>query len=112
MSRVDDQFEFAKDVARLVAYITNQGYKVTFGEAYRTVEQQQIYVKNGRSKTMNSRHLDRMAVDFNIFKGDKLLSTVAELELFGKYWESLNPKNRWGGFWNSFKDLPHFERRV
>jgi len=30
----------------------------------------------------------------------------------GEYWQSLNPKNQWGGFWKSFKDVPHFERKV
>jgi hypothetical protein len=24
----------------------------------------------------------------------------------------LNSKNSWGGNWKSFKDIPHFERRV
>jgi hypothetical protein len=30
----------------------------------------------------------------------------------GDHWESLDPKNSRGGNWKSFKDLPHFERRV
>ena len=37
---------------------------------------------------------------------------VKALRPFGDYWESLNPKNSWGGSWASFKDVPHFERRV
>lgn len=112
MSLSDEQFEFAKDVARLIAFATNNGYKITFGEVWRTPEQQALYVKQGRSKTMKSKHLDRLAVDFNFFKSGKLLSKFQELEPLGKYWESLTPKNKWGGYWQSFKDLPHFERRI
>jgi hypothetical protein len=37
---------------------------------------------------------------------------IAALTPIGKYWESLHPKNQWGGFWKSFKDVPHFQRTV
>jgi hypothetical protein len=30
----------------------------------------------------------------------------------GAYWESLHPKNRWGGNFKSLVDCPHFERNV
>jgi hypothetical protein len=34
------------------------------------------------------------------------------LKPVGEFWESLDTKNSWGGNWNSFKDVPHFERRA
>jgi hypothetical protein len=37
---------------------------------------------------------------------------VKVLTPLGQYWESLSPKNQWGGFWRSFKDVPHFQRTV
>lgn len=109
MSMVDEQFAFLLDVAKLVQYAASLGLKVTGGELYRTAEQQQIYVKTGRSKTMKSKHLERLAIDLNFFRDGKLTYDVPEV---GKFWESLSSQNSAGMFWKSFKDGPHFERRV
>jgi len=112
MSLVAEQAQFLMDVCKLVVFATKQGFVVTGGELFRTPEQQEIYLKTGRSKTMNSYHLKRCAVDLNFFKEGKLIYDVKALAPVGAYWESLNQKNSWGGNWNSFKDVPHFERRV
>lgn len=109
MSRVAEQAAFLLDVCKLIQFATQQGYTVTGGELARTVEQQEIYVKTGRSKTMRSKHLDRLAIDLNFFKDGKLTYDTADI---GRYWEELSPKNSAGMFWKSFKDAPHFERRV
>jgi hypothetical protein len=112
VSLVQEQAAFLLDVANLIQKATTLGWTVTGGELYRTAEQQQIYVKTGRSKTMNSNHLKRMAIDLNFFKDGKLIYDIAALKPIGTYWETLNPKNSWGGNWTSFKDVPHFERRA
>ena len=112
MSLVAEQAAFLLDVAKLINYATEQGFVVTGGELFRTAEQQAIYVKTGRSKTMNSIHLKRCAIDLNFFKDGKLTYDVATLKPIGDFWESLDPKNNWGGNWKSFKDVPHFERKV
>jgi peptidoglycan L-alanyl-D-glutamate endopeptidase CwlK len=112
MSLVAEQAQFLMDVCKLVVFATKQGFVVTGGELFRTPEQQEIYLKTGRSKTMNSYHLKRCAVDLNFFKEGKLIYDIKALAPVGAYWESLNQKNSWGGNWNSFKDVPHFERRV
>lgn len=109
MSRVAEQAAFLLDVCKMIQWATEQGYVVTGGELSRPVEMQQIYVKTGRSKTMKSRHLDRLAIDLNFFKDGKL---TYETEDVGRYWESLSNKNSAGMFWKSFKDAPHFERRA
>lgn len=112
MSMVDEQAEFLLDVCKLVAFATSNGVVVTGGELYRTPEQQKIYVDTGRSKTMNSKHLQRLAIDLNFFIDGQLCYDVEKLRAVGEYWQSLSPKNSAGMFWQSFKDLPHFERRV
>jgi peptidoglycan L-alanyl-D-glutamate endopeptidase CwlK len=112
MKLVQEQQLFLLDACRLIAFATKQGFVITGGELYRTTEQQEIYVKTGRSKTMNSNHLKRCAIDLNFFKEGKLVYDKKVLQPIGDYWESLNKKNSWGGNWNSFKDVPHFERRV
>ena len=112
MSLVTEQAAFLLDVVKLVEYATQQGFVITGGELYRTPEQQQIHVRAGRSRTMNSMHLKRCAIDLNFFKDGKLVYDTNVLNPIGLYWESLNPKNNWGGFWKSLKDVPHFERKV
>ena len=54
MSLSDEQAAFLLDACKLIAYATEQGFKVTGGELARTPEQQAIYFKTGRSKTMKT----------------------------------------------------------
>ena len=119
MSLVAEQAAFLLDYCKLVQFATEQGFQVTAGELQRPVEMQEIYVRTGRSKTMNSWHIRRLAGDLNFVKDGVLCYDYDSLEPIGRYWESLNPKNRWGGNFDKdwdpltgFKDLPHFERRV
>ena len=112
MKLSDQQFEFAKDIIRLMLWMVERGYKFTFGEAWRPDEMQRIYYEQGKSKIKTrGRHGDRLAFDFNIWVNGKLSYKKKDLQVIGDYWESLHPYNRWGGNWKSFVDTPHFERR-
>ncbi|SAL06494.1 lysozyme [Caballeronia calidae] len=116
MTLVEQQSTFLLHVAELIRKASELGLKASGGELYRTPEQQILHVKNGRSKTMSSQHLKRLAIDLNFFKPVangkfELTYDIDELRPLGQYWESLDPANRWGGSWSSFKDTPHFERR-
>jgi peptidoglycan L-alanyl-D-glutamate endopeptidase CwlK len=113
MSLVNEQVVFLQDVVKLVSKCSELGFFVTGGELFRTKEQQEIYVASGKSKTMNSMHLNRCAIDLNFFdKNLKLISDKKSLQAIGNFWESLDKKNRWGGNFKSFLDCPHFERNV
>ena len=112
MSLVNEQAEFLKDVAKLINKCFELGFVVTGGELWRTSEQQEIYLKKGLSKTSNSMHLKRCAIDLNFFKDGVLVGKREPLVPIGEYWQSLNPKNRWGGNFTSIVDCPHFERNV
>lgn len=112
MSLVNEQAGFLLDACKLIAYATEQGFQVTGGELFRTPEQQQIYVKTGRSKTMNSNHLKRLAIDLNFILAGALCYDKEKLAPLGKFWEGLHSENRWGGNFSSFKDMPHFERNI
>ena len=112
MSLVAEQAAFLRDVRKLLARADELGFVVTGGELYRTPEQQEIYVRTGRSKTMNSIHLKRCAIDLNFFKDGKIIWDKATIAPLGAYWESLHVKNRWGGNFSSIVDCPHFERNV
>ena len=112
MSNVSEQADFLLDVTRLINKATELGFQVTAGELYRTPEQQEIYVKTGRSKTMQSLHLQRRAVDLNFFKDGKLVYDKSAIAPLGAYWESLHPLNSWGGNGVKLFDLPHFSRGI
>lgn len=109
---VAEQAAFLLDFGKLVVFATERGFTVTAGELLRPLEMQEIYVKTGRSKTLKGFHLKRLAGDLNFFLNGELVYDKATLQPIGDYWESLDPKNKWGGNWDSFKDVPHFERRV
>jgi len=108
MSLGHAQEKFSYDVCKLLTFAMDSGYFVRIGEAQRTVEQQKLYVNSGRSKTMNSMHLKKCAIDLHFIKDGVLCYP----DKIGNYWESLSKENKWGGNWNSFKDKPHFERKI
>ncbi len=103
------QSEFVLDIAKLIDFADTIGIELTFGEAHRTEYQQARYVEKGKSKTMNSQHLKRLAVDFNFFIDDKLTYEKEDVKQLGIFWESLHHKNEAGMFWD-FLDVPHFQR--
>lgn len=106
---VKKQWEFLQDLASLITFIKDNNLTATGGELWRTKEQQAIYVKKGLSKTMNSQHLSRLAIDLNFF--DSSGGLIECPQLVGDYWEALSLYNEWGGNWN-FKDLGHFQRNL
>lgn len=114
---IEAQQAFLIHAAQLIIKATELGFIVTAGELWRPDEMQRIYVQTGRSKTLDSQHGKRLAIDLNLFRDGQLCGREAILPL-GKWWESLDEKNRWGGSWrgqvearkSSFVDAPHFER--
>lgn len=116
MSLVREQDIFLQHVSELIRKAHELGLLISGGELYRTPEQQALYVQNGRSKTLDSQHLKRLAIDLNFFveteNGDRRLTyDVETIRPLGEFWESLDDANRWGGNWTTLKDTPHFERR-
>ena len=94
MTLSEKQQIFALNIAKLIIWANEQGYKITLGEALRTKEQQAIYVKLGKSKTMNSGHMNKLAVDLNLFKDGEYLTSQEDHEPLHKYWETLHPNNK------------------
>lgn len=113
------QEAFAAQVPALINKAISLGFGVRLGEVYRSVEQQKIYYAAGATKTMNSQHMKKLAIDLNLITQGRL-ATAKEIYELGKWWESLDPMNRWGGSWrgqveagkSSFVDSPHFERNA
>ena len=108
MTLSDRQAIFAQNVAKLLIYMNQQGFKVTLGEAFRTHDQAEIYAHEGKG-IVDSQHCKRLAIDLNLLdKEGNYLSDDKAYRQFGEYWESLSYDNRFGG---DFKrvDSNHFE---
>jgi peptidoglycan L-alanyl-D-glutamate endopeptidase CwlK len=109
MSLREEQSAFARDLVRLLTYASGKGYEYTIGEVERPVEMQRLHIAAGRSTTMNSMHIKKCAADVYFFLDGQLTYNIEDL---GRFWEELDPKNKWGGNWKSFKDKFHFQRTV
>ena len=101
------QRRFTRLIGLLIEYAYAQGFELTFGEAWRTPEQAALNAKTGKG-IANSLHIDRLAVDFNLFRNGKWLSASEDHKPLGEYWESLAPDCVWGG---RFGDGNHYSIR-
>lgn len=73
----------------LIAWAYDQGYELTFGDAYDT---------DGDGGHMKGTvHNLRLAVDVNLFRGGMFLDGSESHFEMGNYWLSLHPLCRWGG---------------
>ena len=88
------QSKFVVMVSKLITWANDNGYELTFGEAYRTPEQAQRDADKG-SGIKNSLHTIRLAIDLNLFKDGILLGGSDEHRPLGEYWESIG--GSWGG---------------
>ena len=89
-------------LALLIQHASILGYEVTFGEAWRPPETAELYAKKGKG-IRNSLHRDRLAVDLNLFRDGRYLSSTSSHLKLGEYWESIG--GTWGG---RFKDGNHY----
>lgn len=95
LSLSEKQCDFTFMVARLIMQACALGYEIKVQEWNRTIETQREYVKQGVSKTLNSKHLDNLAVDVYLYKSGKVIMGGEDYRALGVYWESLG--GRWGG---------------
>jgi len=92
------QSEFVVMIAKLINFALDEGYQLSFGDAYRDPR---LHGKQGEKKGYGryvSAHKQRLAVDFNLFKGGRFLQSTKDHEPLGEYWESIG--GTWGGRFN------------
>jgi len=98
-------------VVRRAAEIMPGGFILT--EGMRTKERQRELFAKGLSKTMNSRHLYGLAVDFApLIDGQvtwKWPAFKPVADAFKAAAKELDIAIEWGGDWKRFKDGPHIE---
>lgn len=125
MTLREKQSAFILCVAKLIIKAYELGYELTIGEAFRTADQQSLYfegytlLKIGselklaasakKSKTMNSRHMQKLAIDLNLFINGEYRSDKEAYKELAKYWKGLHPDNVSGYDWGW--DFNHFEMK-
>ena len=115
MKLSDRQANFLLDIARLIFWCDSQGIKTTGGELLRTQYQQDRYIEQGLSDKEDSKHLSKLAMDFNFWiNGVSMWHMEVEeqkelLKPIGEKWISLRAGNIWGGHWREPFDPGHVE---
>lgn len=106
MTESDQQRVFVKNIGKLIDWTYNQGYELTFGEAWRTPEQAAWNAAKGIGIT-KSLHIERLAIDLNLWKDGTYTAKALDYKPIGEYWKTLNPLNAWGGDFTTV-DADHF----
>ena len=99
------QRKFTLMVAKLIIFAYDNGYELTFGDAYRDPR---VFGKFGYKLRAiygiaKSLHKLRLAVDFNLFKDGKYLTETSDYKELGEFWIGIG--GTWGG---KFRDGNHF----
>jgi len=100
---LNKQQQFSRMIERLLKYAHDNGYEVTFGDAFRD---ERAFGHMGERKCYGqakSAHKQRLAIDLNLFKNDEPLSETKDHESLGIFWEGLG--GTWGG---RFEDGNHY----
>ncbi len=99
------------DVVKRAIEITEIDFGIS--EGVRTKERQKKLFNEGKSKTLNSRHLTGDAVDVYAWVDNYVNWNFHYYEKIAKAMfkaaEELGVEIEWGGNWKSFKDGPHFQ---
>lgn len=94
-------------------YCERAGVDYIITDGCRTLEEQVEFVKQGKSRTMHSRHLGGMAIDYVALVAGRVTYDAdymaAVAECFKRAGAELGIAICWGGDWVSFKDTPHIE---
>lgn len=102
------QRKFLPLVAKLIDFAYNNGYELTEGDAYRDPR---VFGQVGEKKGYGhpkSAHKNRLAIDLNLFKDGKFLTSTEDHRILGEYWKSLSTVDVvtcWGG---DFNDGNHY----
>ena len=101
------QRQFTRLLADLVTWAYANGYELTYGDAYRSLEEAKRLAALGLG-IQDSPHRRRLAVDFNLFVDGRYVTDTKDHEPLGVYWESLDPRCVWGGRFTR-RDGNHYE---
>jgi hypothetical protein len=90
---------FVSLVAQLIHEAHRRGFELTFGETYRSPEEAERLAKLGKG-IRKSLHTQRLAIDLNLFRDGRYLSSTESHRQLGEWWERQHPLCKWGGHFN------------
>ena len=96
MTLGEKQRRFTGLVGKLITWAYDNGYELTFGDAYRSPDEAARNAQVGKG-IANSLHTKRLAVDLNLFIDGQYKNLSEAYRPLGEYWKSLDPEARWGG---------------
>ena len=96
MTLSEKQRRFTDCIGKLIGWCYENGFELTFGDAFRSPEQAAANAAAGTG-IANSVHTIRLAVDFNLFVDGAYKADTESHRPLGDYWKSLDPDARWGG---------------
>jgi hypothetical protein len=103
MTLRETQSHFARLVPRLIDKAYELGFDVTIGEVYRSPEEAERLAKLGKG-IKNSLHTVKLAIDLNLFRDGKYLSSTESHHALGEWWES--QCGTWGGRFTDAQGVP------
>lgn len=101
------QILFSRLLPKLIEKIYAGGYECTIGEVWRPAATAEYYAAKGAG-TLKSCHIQKLAVDINLFWDGELLAQTDSHRQFGDFWKILDPLCRWGGDFSTRKDGNHY----
>lgn len=106
---LEKQQIFSKLLSKFISDLNLRGYEVTLGEAWRPESVASLYAKENKG-IEKSNHINRLAIDLNIFFGKEWLITKEDLQIPGRVWKSYSNELVeccWGGDFKEV-DAQHF----
>jgi hypothetical protein len=94
------QSAFAALTVKLLQRILDAGYEFTYGDAFRDHRVHGVPGVKKSYSSANSVHKQRLALDINLFKDGRFLTSTEDHRVFGEWWEKQHPDARWGGRFN------------
>lgn len=109
------QTHFAHLLPLLIQQAEALGYEVTVGEAWRSEAMAKTlptkwYADHGKGIAA-SLHIQRLAIDLNLFKNGKFLTKTDDYKMLGDWWVKQTTNDyicTWGGNFTKLPDGNHF----
>ena len=113
-TNLENVHEALVEVVMLAGQLADeQGLDFIITDGHRTYAEQVEYVKQGKSKTLKSRHLGGCAIDYVGLVNGRVTYDVGVMTQIANCFKRAAAKRRvrikWGGDWKTFKDTPHIE---
>ena len=108
MAKSDDRVKFFQEISALIIQLESEHLEFMPTSFFRTRAEEAIFYAQGKSKTLNSKHTEWLAIDLVLIKfGVLFWKEDPAYKKAGDLWKSMG--HTWGGDWESLGDIYHFE---